>query len=460
MRKLTYSLFLFTFIGIAWWAIPHTTEAAASSAGANVNHNGAVYFIAPDGKKRLYPTSATFLSYKDNSWAGVSPASPEDLALPVGAPMPFREGAVVCSSRLNDSGTCYLVTGGKRAAFASQAVMAELGFKLSQAFSDDVAHLASAAPIVSGTEAHRFGAVINHNGLVYYAGINGLMPISSPEILYSWGYNFSDVVPANSADLARKITFLVEPKVVGETWPFEPVIPTPLTLANEDKFIVPVAGPTPTITEAWLYSPDERSIHGAVQHGGIDFASSRLTPVYAAADGYAISSTHLAPLARTHESKPVGFGLGEFVQIWHPKQGVYTSYSHLQKVVESISYFEPKCEEGSCDPEVVYNSTDYMEENGVFVKQGELIGWMGDSGLSWGYTEQPRVERDVIKQPSWDEIHLHFEMYTRSETTFFKARRYDPFGIYGRLDQYTPGSYTNPDSLWKLNQDNKPIFAD
>ena len=61
--------------------------------------------------------------------------------------------------------------------------------------------------------------------------------------------------------------------------------------------------------------------------------------------------------------------------------------------------------------------------------------------------------------PSWDETHLHFEMYTRAAPNYGKARRYDPFGVYGRLNQYSKASYKDPGSLWKLDQYGQPEFA-
>lgn len=456
-------IFGFLFISLAMLGIgffAQSSQAAeANSSGRNVSYNGSIYFITPDSKKRLYPSKEIFLSYRNNDLATVQPASTTETQLVDGQPMPPREGIVVCSSRTQDLGTCYLITGGKRAPFLNQEVLTGLGYSLETALHEDISYLTLAEPVLSSTEAHRFGTLVNMNGTVYYSGINGLMPFSSPEILLSWGYNFKDVLASNSTDQARPIKFLVETKVSGEPWPFEPILPTPLKLTNEQKFILPIGNPEPVITEAWLYSPAERSIHGSVQHGAVDFADKRGTPIYAAADGYAISSTHLSVLSKMYEGKAVGFGLGEFVQIWHPEQGVYSTYSHLQKVADNIPYFKPHCENDACDPVVVYHNTDYIKKRGVFVKQGDIIGYMGDSGLSWGYNEEPRVERNLAKKHSWDEVHLHFEIFTRNDSTFFKAKRYDPFGIYGRLGQYSESSYSSPDSLWKLDSNGVPVLA-
>ena len=105
-------------------------------------------------------------------------------------------------------------------------------------------------------------------------------------------------------------------------------------------------------------------------------------------------------------------------------------------------------------------STKFIIKNGEQIKRGDLVGFVGDSGLSLGYKEKPRGTRpNVKKNPSWDETHLHFEIYTRDTTNFYKSRRYDPFGIYGSQNQYTDSSYIDSPSIWKIGVNNKPEFA-
>lgn len=436
-------------------------QAAPSKAGSNVLHNGAVYSITADAKKRLYPSAEIFESYGWNSWSNITRATTEDIALPMGEPMPPRDGTVVCSNRSNDIGTCYLITDYKKAGFVSEQVLRDAGYSLERSITADISYVPHDKPIVSGNEAHRYGSLLDNQDTIYFVGKNGLIAFASTEVQRSWGYQNAHVMYANAADQAKEVKLVMEPRVGEELRPFEPTIPAPLVLSNKDKFIVPFAEEIPQITESWLYSLQERSIHGNTNHGGIDFAAPRGTPVYAAADGYAVSSTHLSVLAKSYEDKPIGFGLGEFVQIWHPEQGVYSSYSHLNSVVGNIPYFEPECDEhGFCDPEIVYHNPRYIQSRGKFVKQGDLIGYVGDSGLSWGYEETPRGGHDIKRQPSWDETHLHFEIYTRDTVNFFKAKRYDPFSIYGRVDQYIEQSYTSPKSLWKLSADGRVVLAE
>lgn len=368
-----------------------------------------------------------------------------------------RDGSIVCSNSNYDFGTCYLITDYKKAAFASQKVLEQYGYSLASAFSADISLMPLAEPILVYEPPHRFGELVNIDGTVYFVGFNGLMGVPDVATLESWGYRLGDVVEANLADRNLPVRMLLEPRVAGEPRPFEPRIPETPQWSNEQKFIYPFTE-LKTISESWMYSPHERSIHGYVQHGGIDFVAERGTLIYAVADGYAVSSTHISVLNRTYQDKPVGFGLGEFVQIWHPAQGVYTSYSHMQKVAQGIPYFAPECtNENFCDPSIVYNTPEEIQKHGVLVRQGQLIGYTGDSGLSWGYGEQPGIERNHEQLPSWDETHLHFEVYTRDNVNFYKSLRYDPFGIYGRVGQYDESSYSNPQSLWQTNNDGQVI---
>jgi hypothetical protein len=102
------------------------------------------------------------------------------------------------------------------------------------------------------------------------------------------------------------------------------------------------------ITEGFLYTEDERNIHGFYFHKGIDYACSWKTPVYAAASGWAVASyhrfTHLNEdnTPRLLDGKPISGGLGYFVQIYHPykvcrvKGGRITQYGHLSKFGDGI----------------------------------------------------------------------------------------------------------------------------
>ncbi len=201
------------------------------------------------------------------------------------------------------------------------------------------------------------------------------------------------------------------------------------------------------ITEGWHYSEQEKSIHGFVGHAAVDFALKRGTPVLAAADGIAISSYLSFPVKnedgspRLYQGKPVGYGFGYFVQVYHPENGLYTAYGHLEKVAENIKFFKPRKMGEKLWPvghKLDPNSSNYP---GTLVKRGEVIGFSGDSGLTWGYSDYPK-RPDPSQFPSWDEEHLHFEVFERYGSRK-KKRYFDPYGIKGEEldypDSYKPG---------------------
>jgi hypothetical protein len=179
---------------------PFLAQAAADSAGTNVINDGTVYMITTGGQLRPYTSAGAFLSYGFNNWNGVVQASADDLALSTGAFIPPRDGKIVCSNKGSDTGTCYLITDGKKAAFTSATVFRGLGFSFSNTLSGDVSFLASAPNIGSPSQAHLPGTLVNENGTIYLVGDNGLLGVPDMNTLNSWGYASSDIVPANISD--------------------------------------------------------------------------------------------------------------------------------------------------------------------------------------------------------------------------------------------------------------------
>ncbi len=174
--------------------------AAVHSAGTNVVSNGTIYMITDEGERRPYTSAGAYLSYGFNSWAVVKQASAEDMALREGAFIPPRDGKIVCSDRGTDKGTCYLITGGKKAAFVSESVFKALGFSFGKALYGDVSFLPADTDISTPQEQHRSGVLINNNGTILLVSGAGLMGIPSMEVLSTWGYSVQDAVPANSFD--------------------------------------------------------------------------------------------------------------------------------------------------------------------------------------------------------------------------------------------------------------------
>lgn len=184
--------------------------------------DGTVWFITLDNTRRAFTSAGAFLSYGYLSFSQVVDANAADLTLAQGAFIPPMDGKIVCSDR-NDSyatkGTCYLITGGQRAAFTSAAVFTALGFKFSHTTTGDVSFLATEANISDATSAHRPGVLVNNNGTIQLVESNSLMGVPTMTVLDSWGYTTADIVLANAADKALQQSGVMAARVAGQLSP-------------------------------------------------------------------------------------------------------------------------------------------------------------------------------------------------------------------------------------------------
>lgn len=221
------------------------------------------------------------------------------------------------------------------------------------------------------------------------------------------------------------------------------------------------------ITEGWFYSDEEKAIHGFTTHGAIDFKLERGTPVLAAAEGLAVSSYFSYLLKKEgkpllYNDKPMGFGLGYFVQIYHSQQDLFTTYAHLERVADEIKFHASRGHGDYIWP--VGHKVDPSKlpryRWGTKVERGQVVGYVGDSGITWGYVDYPR-RPDPEKFPSWDEVHLHFEVFRRVGVRK-KKKMFDPYGIQGKTEDY-PDSYKKGKGmgakgaiLWALDEKGLP----
>jgi hypothetical protein len=266
------------------------------------------------------------------------------------------------------------------------------------------------------------------------------------------------------------------------------------------------------ITEGYVYSRQERALHGKYLHYSIDYSTDWAEPVYAAASGYATASYHRLTLQhkdktiRTFQGKPLGNGYGLFVQIYHPenicgvKGGRITQYGHLCGISKSLKMkrTEPiksdilgkivrKNERSKVNkkskkelkkvlevhkglikryPWIEYrygydkeeSFLEFKKKDNPYVKwveQGELIGYTGSSGLIWGdlqYNEDEVGSKKIPHFKTWDEIHLHFEEAFRDLKTGLKKDKRDPYDIYKSAKWYG-----NLDSMKKTLFKNTPF---
>jgi len=256
-----------------------------------------------------------------------------------------------------------------------------------------------------------------------------------------------------------------------------PVRRLPLVLMGAPKpfLAIPLARTAPRleISQGWLYSEDEAQIHpnfpspnssypGKLVHYAVDFPLPWGTPVYVPADGLALASYHTHDIQDV-QGRTIGFGLGLFVQIWHEAARVFSMSAHLSGVdYEAMPYIPPVFENGSWQPKQAINVplAEFIK-NATLFKRGDLLGYVGYTGLRLNYPEEPTKLPAVFPNinKTWDPhgAHLHWEVYTRTPEGS-KDKRFDPFGMYGEREQYAD-VFTRTGGLILLNPDGSPQFA-
>jgi hypothetical protein len=225
---------------------PLAAKAAPHAAGTNVNYQGTIWMVMPDGTRRAYTSAGAFLSYGFNSFANVVEANSDDLALPAGAFIPPQDGKVICSDRGADKGTCYVISGAMKYGFTSAAVFTGLGFSFARAQSGDVSFLTSGATNVDNTTAaHLPGVLVNNGGTVQLRGTSGNLGIPDIATFNTWGYSFADVVPANDADKAMTQSGVMAARTPGQ---LSPIATTGGTVTPGSVTVSAAPGMTPAST--------------------------------------------------------------------------------------------------------------------------------------------------------------------------------------------------------------------
>ncbi len=233
------------------------------------------------------------------------------------------------------------------------------------------------------------------------------------------------------------------------------------------------------ITEGSFYSLQEKRIHGYDVHAAIDYQVPYGTHVAAPCNGFAIASYHTFDVKnddgsqRMYKGKPVGFGLGYFVQIYDPNVDRYVQLGHLSDLSKNVQFSKPVSTDAGWNPtNHILSIRELMDGSNplvVVLKKGDYLGNVGYSGLRWGYTEyelgrdRPLViDPDIYK--SHDEPHVHLEEYYRDQATGRKGWQRDPYDIYLRDHTHYPTPTRNrpmgSEPLFHLDQSELPKFAD
>ncbi len=192
--------------------------------------DGTVWFITTDMQKRPFTSAGAFLSYGFLSFSQVKDADASVTALPTGSFIAPADGKIFCASETKGSdvkGECSLVTGGMKAAFTSAAVFTGQGFSFSRAINGDSSFLSKTSNIDSSSAGHLPGVLVNNSGTVQMVVSGGLWGIPSMDVFNSWGYSFSDVVPANAADKALSQVGVIPARQAGQLVPSGTTNPAP-----------------------------------------------------------------------------------------------------------------------------------------------------------------------------------------------------------------------------------------
>jgi hypothetical protein len=192
--------------------------------------DGTVWFITTDMQKRPFTSAGAFLSYGFLSFSQVKDADASVTALPTGSFIAPADGKIFCASETKGSdvkGECSLVTGGMKAAFTSAAVFTGQGFSFSRAINGDSSFLSKTSNIDSSSAGHLPGVLVNNSGTVQMVVSGGLWGVPSMDVFNSWGYSFSDVVPANTADKALAQVGVIPARQAGQLVPTGTTTPNP-----------------------------------------------------------------------------------------------------------------------------------------------------------------------------------------------------------------------------------------
>jgi len=222
---------------------------------------------------------------------------------------------------------------------------------------------------------------------------------------------------------------------------------------------------------------------------------------YAVAGYHRFTEVNEDNTLKLYNGLPMGNGFGYFIQIYHPysvckvKGGRITQYGHLSKFARGLKIKTYKPLKIDFEYEITRKNNkkkDYKKDNlqlqktilntkeivkqypwvkkiyGYsfrkypnkrelytytlkdikrmyeegnryikWVKQGDLIGYTGNSGIIWGNLKfKENCRKPNVKQfDTWDEIHLHFEEATRN-TKGIKIDERDPYNIYLSREHY------------------------
>lgn len=283
--------------------------------------------------------------------------------------------------------------------------------------------------------------------------------------------------------------------------------------------IFPLPIGTWKLDQGFFYRQNERERWGWADHSALDFNAPYATPIFAAAEGFAVCFYQRGGICfdfrqeqwdhiRLEDGKPIGFGAGYIVQIYHPesichiKGGRVTQYGHLSQISSLLNarFLPPQVIDfdaelaaleqqgklggskgselarqlkhfakihpwyglrygmrrgGATKEEIeihLWTHEEIQEEYSLgnphitYVKRGDIIGYVGNSGVIIGDLKYVEATHDVhfriIPEQGDCPSHLHFVEFSRNNDRTGVDFR-DPLGIYSDdLLLYQPQNLT------------------
>lgn len=170
--------------------------------GTLINHNGTIYLIA--NQQRLpFRDSAEYMSH-GYKFSQVVVASVSDMYLPEGAIQKAMAGALVLDK--SDGKTVYMIgQNGTKRGFTTPAVFSGLGYSFTDLLEIDLTDYEVGEVIDDANEAHPEGALVLDNGTVWWVLGNQRQGFESEAVFNTYGFTFTSLVKANSADMSLPI---------------------------------------------------------------------------------------------------------------------------------------------------------------------------------------------------------------------------------------------------------------
>ncbi len=187
---------------------PASPATAVHPSGTLVISNGTVFLIQ-NGQRVGFRDAAEYQSHGYN-FNQVVNASAGDLALPLsGSVVKALEGTLVIDA--SDNTTVYMIgSNGTKRGFASADVFVGLGYKFENLPKINVSDYPSGEAINFANLAHPDGALVLNNGTVWWVRGNQRLGFESEAVFNTYGFSWSKIVPANTADMALLVGSLVK----------------------------------------------------------------------------------------------------------------------------------------------------------------------------------------------------------------------------------------------------------